>query len=155
MTRRVEQIVQVIANIGVIAGIVFLGIEIRQNTQSLNVGAYQQLVSQIESMAMLRLQDPALGAELNTAIRAYPDGVTEDQEFRMLSLFFILTRHADLAYYQYEQGTLSEPRLESVVAPLRTFICTAAYTDFWQRADEFLVPEFRQYIDSKIAECQW
>ena len=153
MKIRIDQLFQVIANVGVVAGIIFLAVEIKQNTQSLNIGAYQQLITQIDSMARLRVQDPRLGSELNSAIRTYPDGVTDEEIFRINSLFFILTRHADLAYYQFEQNTLSESRLDSSVAPLRTFICTAAYKDFWKRADEFLVLEFRQYIDSQIGRC--
>ena len=148
-----DQVVQIIANVGVIAGIIFLGVEIRQNTQSLNVGAYQQLISQIDSMARLRIQEPELGSALNAAIRRYPGEVTNKELYRINSLFFILTRHADLAYYQFEQNALSESRLDSAVAPLGTVLCTGAYKDFWTRADEFLVAEFRQYVESRMSQC--
>ena len=47
------QIVGIFANVGVLAGIVFLGIEIRQNTRSLEINAYQDLISQISQISQI------------------------------------------------------------------------------------------------------
>ena len=142
------------ANIGVIAGIVFLGVEIRQNTQSLQVNAYQQLISQIDSMARLRLQDPDLGMNLHASIQAYPAELSDEESYRMYGLFFIITRSADLAYYQYQQGALSHERLMSATAPLQTYVCSDAYRDFWANAQVFFVTGFREFVASLMNDCE-
>ena len=149
----IGQMIGILANIGVIAGIVFLGIEIRQNTQSLQISAYQQLISQLDSMARLRLQDSTLGMDLNSNIHAYPQDLTDEDTYRIWGLFYILTRSADLAYYQFQQGALTEARLQSAIAPLQTYLCSEAYKDFWMGARVNFVTEFRKFIETKFHQC--
>ena len=156
MTMKLDQLnkwLTLAANIGVIAGIVFLAIEIRQNTQSLQVNAYQQLISQIDSMARLRLQDPDLGMNLHASIEAYPENLSNEEAYRMFGLFFIITRSADLAYYQFQQGALSYERLVSATSPLQTYVCSEAYREFWTNAQNYFVAGFREFVGSMTDDC--
>ena len=54
----IGQTLGIIANIGVVVGIVFLAFEISQNTRSLEVSAYQNLTSQITSINALSVENP-------------------------------------------------------------------------------------------------
>ena len=59
------QTIQSLANVGVIAGIVFLAIEIRQNTESLEINAYQELIAQINSQSELSHTNPEASRRFN------------------------------------------------------------------------------------------
>jgi len=55
-----SQAISLLANIGVIAGIVFLGVEIRQNTRSKEASSYQVLMASIASFNEVEISDPEL-----------------------------------------------------------------------------------------------
>lgn len=64
------QLVNTIANLGVIAGIIFLGVELRQNNDTLKL---QQRISAKESIDALRLEGRT-NVDLRTAIRKDSQG---------------------------------------------------------------------------------
>ena len=53
-----SQTISILANIGVIAGIVFLGVEIRQNTRSQEASSYQVLMAGIARFNEVEISDP-------------------------------------------------------------------------------------------------
>ena len=141
----------ILANIGVIAGIIFLGIEIQQNTRSLEMSAYQELIGQINEFGSRNLDNPRI-VLLARSGRASAD-LSADESIEVQAFFFLLTRHGDLAYYQYERGALSLERFESSLGPLSSFLCEQLYREFWKRESSIFVASFRQYIETRIGQC--
>ena len=146
------QALGVLANLGVIAGIVFLGIEISQNTTSIEVGAYQELTTQISRINEIGTQNP-LPWMLATGDRTLSQLSPEEAEMAS-SMILLVFRHGDMAFYQYERGMLSEERLDSALAILNNSVCTPNFRETWSRLHLAFVPSYRSYVDSGIAECQ-
>ncbi len=145
------QTVGILANVGVIAGIVFLAIEIHQNTRSLEVNAYQELIGQINEFATMTIERPGLNS---LALSGSSSADLTDVEFAALRTYlYLITRHGDLAYYQYERGMLSEDRLESSLAPLIDRLCGALFREFWARNSYNFVPSYREYLDLRVSQC--
>ena len=152
------QTIQSLANVGVIAGIVFLAIEIRQNTESLEINAYQELIAQINSQSELSLTNPEASLRFNyladlSADDLSREDITVEERLLVNNYLFLPARHGDLAYYQYEKGMLSEDRFESSLGELRNRWCSALFRDFWPQRSFNFVSGYRQFIDSKIGEC--
>ena len=140
--------VAILANVGVIAGIVFLAIEIQQNTRSLEVNAYQELMNSIIATNALLIEYP----EANTALGVNPELVSIEESIR-INYFWVVTRQGDLAFYQYEQGMLSMSRMRSSMGPLNGQLCTDAYQEFWTRYSSNFVLSYREYLDAEIGDC--
>jgi len=87
------QTIQSLANLGVIAGIVFLAVEIRQNTQSLEINAYQELIAQINSLSELGIETPVVSLKLNYLERLSADDlatedITDEERLQLTNYFF-------------------------------------------------------------------
>ena len=145
------QTVQVLANIGVVAGIVILAIEIQQNTRSLEVGAYQELIGQIGDFIEMQSREPEVALMARAATSA-PD-LTSEEGVKLAAYFYTVVRLGDLAYYQYERGLLSTERLESVVGPLNDRVCLPFFRQLWARNNSNFVEGYRNYVDAKIESC--
>jgi hypothetical protein len=145
------QIAQWLANIGVIAGIVFLGIEIQQNTRSVEVSAYQELVGQINAFATMNIANPELDFKARSDVSLAD--LDESDRSRVISYYYFVARHGDLAHYQYIRGMLSAERLESSMGPLNDRVCTPLFGEFWESASYNFTGEYREYIDAKFAAC--
>jgi len=144
------QTIGVLANIGVIAGIVFLGIEISQNTTSLEVGAYQDLIAQISEMSQLGIENPRIWMLANGT--TFSELEPEDRQIAE-SLIVMIFRHGDMAFLQYERGIISEERLESAIGVLAVNLCVRNFQDVWSTYRANFVEAYRDYIDSRIDEC--
>lgn len=140
--------------------LVFVGLQLREasrqtalNTTSIQVAAYQDLNAQISHFNELLL-DPGVALVFERMIDPAWDwskfNPVERRQAR--SLLYMRIRHADMAFYQYERGMLSEERLNSALRPLLSDIDKPIFRTFWQEVGPLQVPEFRNYLNRRIAE---
>lgn len=140
-----------LANVGVIAGILFLAYEIRQNTTSLHAAAIQASTEVARENIMALVNDPSLidlknkeSGELTQA---------EAQRLYWLSRSFWLSMQG--LWRQWELGVL--PDEEWIV--WQRIICGNMTTDFgisgrtyWQQSQGGLIPEFVELSESQCTE---
>lgn len=147
------QTVSILANIGVIAGIVFLGVEIRQNTRSQEASSYQVLMAGIARFNEVEISDPEVLQLLEGIRGATLAEMEPDDRTRVEAYMFIQLRFGDMAFHQFELGLISEARLESALAPLKAYSCLAIFQEHWSNRKSAFVEPFQDLLDQKIAEC--
>ena len=110
------------ANFGVLVGIVFLIIEINQNTQqaeldsaALQTSNYQDIISGVIELNSYVIQDPDF-AEILIKGETDPSALSPTELRRYNSYTIITMRHGDMAYYNYLQGTIDEQRLNNLLS---------------------------------------
>ncbi len=141
-----------------VASMVFVGLQVREtarqtklNTEALQVAAYQDLLAQIAQLNEVLL-DPELAALY--AVMLDPNTSWSDLDVvettQARRIMFLIVRHADMAYYQFEKGLLPEERLVSAMRPLIVDIDKPVFREFWELAKENFVPAFQQYVDSQV-----
>ena len=120
MQSRLSTALEIITATAVVVSLVFVGMEIRnstqqmeQNTRSLQVSAYQDLISRIVEMNAIDI-DKATSID----ILASKEFLDATQTQKLNSLLWILFRHGDMAYFQYESGSINQERMISAMAPL-------------------------------------
>ena len=139
--------------------LVFVGLQLREasrqtalNTTSLQVAAYQDLNAQISHFNEVLL-DPAVAR----VFERITDPAWNWSKFNLVerrqarSLLFMRIRHADMAFYQFDRGMLSEERLTSALQPLLSDADKPVFRSFWEEVGPRQVPAFRIYLDQKIA----
>jgi hypothetical protein len=138
-------IAEIIGGIAIVASLIFVGMEIRQNAEVSRVNAYQELIAQITLINTLRVQDPEF-AELYArfATGGQPQNATE--RARLEGFLYMVFRHGDLAWRQYEAGFLDRDELLSVLAPMRIFLNTELGQEVWGRLEELIDPAFVAFI---------
>lgn len=117
-------IAEIISALAVIAGLIFVGLEIRQsseetalNTRAIETTAYQDLISQIIDINMSIISVEKLR---DVYFLAQTEELTNQEDINIFRTYAIsVARHADLACFQYQQGLIDEERL---VASLAIFI---------------------------------
>lgn len=151
-------IAEALSAAAVVASLVFVAVEVREtarqtelNTEALRVTAYQNLIGQIAQFNVARL-DAGL-AEVYGKMQgrtAQMDSLSPVEQEQAEAMLFLLLRHADMAYYQYELGLLSEDRLESALMP---FLAgdRPMYRAFWESNKGNFVPGFQAYMASHMA----
>lgn len=108
------QTIQVLANVGVIAGIVFLGFQLRQNTAIVRGTTYQSMsdiaVNQIEGVA----HDTQLGVALNrTFAGAAFDSFDEEQVAKLNFFYWAFVQRLENIYNQRQAGLVDDRVFDS------------------------------------------
>ena len=108
---------QVVATIGVIASIVFLGIELRQNSDLMRAEIYQSRAEAIQETFLVNQESEYIVPILVKMEQAHEQGATVPEVVELLTLeekkrmsFFMKRqiRHLDNMYYQHELGLIDE-----------------------------------------------
>ena len=141
--------------VAVVISLIFVGLEVREsarqtelNTQSLQVSAYQDLIAQINAMNILLFEFPVAGTLFGASSS---EDLSSEEYGQLTALYLLVTRHGDLAYYQYELGMLTEARLESALGALNDWVCTPLFSEFWSNFRQNFTASYRDFVDSKIS----
>lgn len=137
---------QIVGSIAVLASLLFVGLQIRQNTQSQRIVAVSTLASAIAAINVPAMQSPALGEALAKAMR---DWSSASREQRVLAHFFLFSyfKLAENAWYQHRRGVLEPTQWAGWETMLRAFYYSAGVqSGWWPRRRRAYSPEFQLYL---------
>jgi hypothetical protein len=133
------------ANLGVLAGIVFLGLEIRQNSEALLAGSRQDLLDADLGVLDNLMDYPQLYYPSNTG------NLTGEDVARRDVYFVSILRIREFAWQQYENGLLDEQTFTSYLAPLGFVFDSEEGREFLLSREFAGDPEFQEYVIDFLA----
>ena len=138
------QTITILANIGVIAGIVFLGIELQQNNALL--AAESRAVSFASRMNMRgKALDPQI-AELIVRASQNAD-LTPAERVQLSTLHLMQLEQWEWAYEEAELGEGQRPDPDQIRGLFAIF---PGINEYWQESKQGHPPGFRQWIDEAL-----
>ena len=145
--------VSLIANIGVIGSIVFLGLEMQQNTSMMQSQTRNSIVENQLSFyerAIDNIEFSRIAMEFRADSTAYPIGTAEAFQYRLFVISQL--RIWENEFYQYQAGLFEASVFQSRVNTWREQIVNDSLFETWElRRDQF-APDFVEYLDNIIAE---
>ncbi|MEN8182124.1 MAG: hypothetical protein ABFS46_06270 [Myxococcota bacterium] len=144
-------IAEAVGAAGVIASLVYLGVQIRSNTRAAKVAAYQQTVTSSRDFNLALLANSEL---FEAMIRRW--GLTDQEEIDKTreGLFFeAAMQNWESQLYQHEQGMLDDGMWEVRRARIRnTVVRNRNFSDWWSKANRTqFTPRLQELIDELVA----
>ena len=156
---RIQVITEIVSAVAVIVTLIFLIVEIRQNTEqtrlnarAVEIAAYQDLVSQMLEVNKLNFEYPEyiiLRDNQLAGEQLSPDESAQ-VDVRYSSMYWMLFRHGDMAFHQYENGIIDEERLASAFGILN--LSKKEIWDAWETRRLHFTEAYREHVDQIIAE---
>ncbi len=153
-----DYLIQVVANLGVIAGIIFLAVELQQNNQLLRADA----ISSAFETRMVRQEVVLNSDSLVTAMAKNSRGevLTDEDIIRIEAVLFraLLGRQRD--YFLYREGILTEEYLRAnfplIKATMSDTDATYSGRDFWEASKMIsATPVYREFVEQCIlSDCE-
>ncbi len=143
------------ANIGVVIGIVFLVVEINQNTVATRIAA-RDSATQGHIDYMAHLLDSSVLA--SAAAKANANQELSHLETQQLSAFHELRwRHYERVYYQYQNGVISDQEWTGYKNGIKQSfraenINWKISKDTWERTNVKLSEVFVAYVEESVAD---
>lgn len=143
--RALSRWTEAIGVVGVVASLIFVGIEIRQNTRAVRGATYQSLAESSMTLLFRIADSPEVGAQISSWGRG--EELDAEVTARVEALVMAYLRHLENAYYQMEEGTL-DPEFLDNWAGNPTFALPHV-RDFWAQRRPAFGGAFREYFEDR------
>ncbi|MBL4621453.1 MAG: hypothetical protein JKY89_03565 [Immundisolibacteraceae bacterium] len=140
-----------IGGFGVIISVVYLAIQIRQNTKSLSSAAYQQIVTSISDWSRAVAMDPEAVRIVSSGIN--DDGLLTPAELAQFDLLMVsLLRNYENVHFQYLSGALPESSWHGWSSRILGTLNNPGSLSWWRRQQGAYSPSFQQFVDLGIGQ---
>lgn len=136
---------EIVAAVAVIFSLVYLGAEVRQNTNAIQGVTYQGIIDASGEYLLTIAGDSSLAAIMARASED-PSALSPGEFYRYFSLVRVYWRNMENAYLQHGRGVLGEEEWD-VYARI---ICTSksGFESTWTWHMNTLNPGFRSFVES-------
>ncbi len=142
--------VSLIANIGVIGSIIFLGLEMRQNTEMMQSQTRNSIVENQLSVYEKMIENPEL---FDIADKRSANLDVADAERQQLHVFILSQlRIWENEFYQYQIGLFESDEFEARTIAWRGQMSMDANIVIWRRTENPFAEDFRVYLNEIIDE---
>ena len=144
-------VAELLGAIGVIASLIYLGVQLRRSTRATQAGSYQQFDDSLQATLMEGVTVPALDRVARSGMADF-DQLNEEDAFRFNFWMGSLIRRYDAAYYQYRSGMLDEGRWQMLRVDLANWLANPGVKQWWRTQMTNTNPEFVALVEEILAE---
>ncbi|MDX1499161.1 MAG: hypothetical protein R3176_04660 [Woeseiaceae bacterium] len=145
-------VAEVVGGLAVVVGLVFVGLELRQNTLMQRVTATQALSVNYENAV------DALGKDTETAciyVRGIKDleNLNGIERYRFFVLWFHVLRAGEQLHYYSLEGMVDERIWRGYERQLRVIFGYPGVQQYWERRKDWYSDEFQEFVAQLIADA--
>ena len=127
---KTHQVGELIAAIAVVISLIFVGLQIRENTTASQAATYQASVAYNVEILLNLAASPDTARVFNAFVNDDPDGLNADELAQAVFLMSATIRNLENLYIQYEAGMLSETAWEAREPLVRGIVQTPGFEKF-------------------------
>ena len=147
---KINDWLSLVANVAVVAGIVFLAIEIRQNNELLRSESRQSLIANDVASLTANIDNVDVFAKLGAG-----EELTAEEKLRLSFMFIIDLRNREFEYFQYTNGLLDEESWLAYRGVIEINHSTGVGRSWWDEIGRHIVdPEFADQVDDLLADVE-
>jgi hypothetical protein len=135
-----------IGAIAVVASLIYLGFQIRQNTKAVRRTAHISTVEAFNHLSTLIAQDPEVARISRTGALDIAE-LNDDERLRFERLMSILVTNLENLFFQHRDGLLEAERWEAYEAVLRDVISSSSFPIVWQHVRHRMSKSFRTHVE--------
>jgi hypothetical protein len=143
-----------VAAVGVIVSLIYLAVQIRQNTKTVRTSTYQEVLDYSNRFNELVLSNPQIGRIWRVG-RKDPAQLTEDERSDFRFLVAHVLNIFETMFLQYQRGTLDKQYWNARLVGFRHQMSQPGMRAYWVRVRKegitpARVPGFQELMDSLV-----
>ncbi|HME71301.1 MAG TPA: hypothetical protein VKM54_15730 [Myxococcota bacterium] len=145
-------IANLIAAAGVIASLLYLSRQIRQNTDAVRASSYQAIVEG-NAVFMLALAQDAAFTALFIRGSSSPADLTPEEQVRFSAMLGQIVARFDLTLHLHQQRFIDADVLETMFRMLEDNLKTPGGSAWWRANERFCTDQFRRFMEPRLARA--
>ena len=138
--------------LGVVASLIFVGLEVRQNTAAVRGATYQSIAdSSLQQVQWWADNEKLLQHEVRIDEGAVSSDFTPEENLVIQATFVMTIRRIENIYVQVREGLVEE---EAVLRfrPSKDYFETPYFQEFWVKWQLEMEPTFRDYFEQEFLD---
>lgn len=142
---------QIVGAIAVVLTLLYVGVEIRQNSKAIRSSNATAVHINIQNLAQATMMDRELGKILLRSVKG-EERLSPEEKLAAYGWFFQMLKTGELAYQSRQQGDLDEAYYEGAITFMRSFYQTPGFQKYWQDRKFAFSPNFRNQVEIWMSE---
>jgi hypothetical protein len=142
---------QIVGALAVLGSLLFVGLQIRQNTHSQKIVAVDSLAAAIAAINVPAMESPAMGEALSSAMH---DWFSATREQRIVAHYFLFSyfKLSENAWYQQKAKVLDSEQWSGWETMTRAYFHSPGVRGtWWPRRRQAYSPEFQAFLEGTTA----
>lgn len=140
-------VAELLGALGVVASLVFVGLQVRQNTRSMRASTYDSMVRSNGEWLAAVIADPALADGFEAAVEDW-SGVKAEDRARVMYLLTQLFRHWENSFFQHRQGTLDADLWATWEGIILSYFHQPGIQEWWDVRRHAYSLDFRTFLEA-------
>jgi hypothetical protein len=139
---------EIVSSIAILITLVYLTIEISQNTNALNAQSRETVLTAAQAELQLLMENPHIVQNLSGS-----SPLTEEEQIEIDSMLGLTLRSREFSWLQYQDGTIDELQWNTEFAVLLSILDAPRTRLWWEKMGRFVFgEEFVEFIDLTMEE---
>jgi hypothetical protein len=138
-----------IGAIAVVITLVYLAIQIRQNTRAIRLDTGHDITEEYRDIFALMAENRELAALVHKAALD-PTSITGTEKVQYYALNSNFIRALENAYFQYSENALDHKQWSGMRRMLIDYARLPAFREYWPNRKHWFSSEFQNYMESEI-----
>lgn len=143
-------VAEIIGTVVVIASLAYVGMEVNQNTQAVQLASYQSMNGLLIELDVAQASNGDLNRVMTIA-ETSPTEVTPEEWIRFVRMAFPRYGMWEYLYLSKQRDAVDENQWLAFEPYYRNeYACKAGYIRFWEEHQEGFAPPFVEYMQSSV-----
>jgi hypothetical protein len=142
-------VAELLGALGVIASLIYLAVQIRQNTTAVRSSTYQALTDSSMNFSALVAGDPSLTLLFDLGMSDFL-ALDHEEQVRFGFLMQSYVRMLENSFHQHRDGMLDEERWVRPSRTLKNAATQPGFVQWWQSSRTPFSPAFEAYVREEI-----
>ena len=143
---RLNRWLSLAANFGVLVGVIFLIIELRQNTDALYAESRQSVLAATQQELLVQIDNPDIGLSVHKS-----EPLTPEEHVRLSGFLTASLKAREYAWLQYQDGVIDENQWNSEVVVIQVVFDSSRTRLWWNSLGrEYFKGGFRDFVDGLL-----
>ncbi len=139
---------EIVSSIAIVVTLIYLTVEIRQNTSALNAQSRQAVLESAQTELFMLMDNPEI-----TVAMTKTEFLSPEEQIRLDNFFTASLRAREFAWLQFQDGSIDESQWSTEFAVLLSILDTQLSRDWWDGLGRFVFSEeFGAYIDDLLLQ---
>lgn len=144
---------EIIAAIATVVTLVYLAIQLRQNTRALKASTFQSISSELGQNVQPLLQTPDMAAIFAKGMNE-PDALTMDERLKNQAMYLAMFRRLESVFVQTELGSIDREFVLGPELSLLSIINSQFGREWWESAKPIFYKPFVTHVENQLAVIQ-
>jgi len=140
---------QVIGAIAVVISLIYVALQIRQNTNAVRAATVQSVHEHFANWYTTFASDPSLSAVVINGLKDY-GSLSETDKARLVAIFMAFLSYSQNAFLKWRQGLLAPSLWLGWEQVIMNLVCAPGGKAFWKERSYLFGEEFRRYVEDDL-----